>query len=235
MSMTSATSLHRTRCALLAFFATGTATAAVLDSPGKSRLAPTHLSSATLTLCFCSFENRDACEEVIKTFNNRTIPTASEELQVQIRYADTQEQKSLKQQTQAARQFRSAEYEYATQAWRQGRLPCAGTTLNDNAPAAKGNEFEQYLGNNASVPFQNQRWAQSAVRHAPGRSPLGAVPFTNSQPQTQSTQTEATPTTDANTSSLEDSAVDTKPLATSPATAHANSPVATSTVAPDQE
>jgi len=235
MSTTSATSLHRTRCALLAFFATGTATAAALDSHGKSRLALTHPLSATLTLYSCSFENRDACEEVIKTFNNRTIPTASEELQVQIRYADTQEQKSLKQQTQAARQFRSAEYEYATQAWRQGRLPYAGTTLNDSAPVAKGNEFEQYLGNNATVPFQNQRWAQSAVRHAPGRSPLGAVPFTSNQTQTQSTQAEATPTTDANTSSREDSAVDTKPLATSPATAHANSPVATSTVAPDQE
>jgi hypothetical protein len=209
--------------------------AAVLDSHGKLWPAPTHPSLAILTLCFCSFEGRDACEEVIKTFNNRTIPTATEELQVQIRYADTQEQKSLKQQTQAARQFRSAEYEYATQAWRQGRLPYAGTTLNDNAPAAKGNEFEQYLGNNAAVPFQNQRWAQSAVRHAPGRSPLGAVPFTNTQTQTQSTQTDATPVTEATPGSREDSAVDTKPLSTSPATAHAATPVATSTVAPDQE
>jgi hypothetical protein len=181
-----------------------------------------------------SFENRDACEDVIKTFNNRTIPTATEELQVQIRYADTQEQKSLKQQTQAARQFRSAEYEYATQAWRQGRLPYAGTTLNDNA-SAKGNEFEQYLGNNAAVPFQNQRWAQSAVRHAPGRSPLGAVPFTNSQTQAQSTQDDVTSANDANCSPRDDSAADTKPLSTSPATAHANSPVATATVAADQE
>ena len=183
----------------------------------------------------CSFENREACEEVIRTFNNHTIKTATEELQVQIRYADTSEQKSLKQQTQAARQFRSAEYEYATQAWRQGRLPYAGTTLNDTAQNTNGNEFEQYLGNGAAVPFQNQRWAQSAIRHAPGRSPLGAVPFTNNQTQTQSTQTEAPSATEATPSSREDSAVDTKPLATSPATAHATTPVATSTVAPDQE
>jgi hypothetical protein len=209
--------------------------AAVLDSHGKLQPMSAHPSSTILISCFCSFENREACEEVIKTFNNRTIPTATEELQVQIRYADTQEQKSLKQQTQAARQFRSAEYEYATQAWRQGRLPYAGTTLNDNAPAAKGNEFEQYLGNNAAVPFQNQRWAQSAVRHAPGRSPLGAVPFTNNQTQTQSTQTEAPSAAEATSNSREDSAVDTKPLSTSPATAHATTPVATSTVAPDQE
>lgn len=63
-----------------------------------------------LTL-FSRFETRDDCEEVIRTFNNHTIKSAGEDLQMQIRYADTQEQKSLKQQTQAARQFRSAEYE----------------------------------------------------------------------------------------------------------------------------
>jgi hypothetical protein len=228
------TSLRLTRFALLASFVTGTATDVVSDLHGMSWRLLTYPSLTMLTLCHLSFENRDACEDVIKTFNNRTIPTATEELQVQIRYADTQEQKSLKQQTQAARQFRSAEYEYATQAWRQGRLLYAGTTLNDNA-STKGNEFEQYLGNNAAVPFQNQRWAQSAVRHAPGRSPLGAVPFTNAQTQTQSTQGDVTSATDANSSPRDDSAVDTKPLATSPATAHANSPVATSTVAPDQE
>lgn len=188
-----------------------------------------------LISCHCSFENRDACEEVIKNFNNRTIPTATEELQVQIRYADTQEQKSLKQQTQAARQFRSAEYEYATQAWRQGRLPYAGTTLNDNSSATKGNEFEQYLGNNAAVPFQNQRWAQSAVRHAPGRSPLGGMPFTNKETQGQTTQSDTASAAEANQSTREDSAVDTKPLSTSPATAHAHSPVADSAVAVDQE
>lgn len=128
----------------------------------------------------CSFETRDSCEEVIKTFNNHSIKTGGEELQVQIRYADTHEQKSLKQQTQAARQFRSAEYEFATQAWRQGRLPFAGTTVNDTPGV---NEFEQYLGTAAAVPIQGQRWAQSALRQVPGRSPLGGLPYTNgSQP-----------------------------------------------------
>lgn len=95
---------------------------------------------------------------------------------MQIRYADTQEQKQLKQSTQAARQFRSAECEstprsslqgptntcredeFATSAWRQGRLPYAGTTLNDVPNPTS--EFDQYLGTTAGVPFQNQRWAQ---------------------------------------------------------------------------
>lgn len=117
---------------------------------------------------------------MIKTFNNHTIKTSGEELQIQIRYADTPEQKSLKQQTQAARQFRSAEYEYATQAWRQGRLPYAGTTVNDDVKSnGSGNEFERYLGTNPAVSIQGQRWAQSTARPNPGRSPLGGTPYTD--------------------------------------------------------
>lgn len=89
-------------------------------------------------------------------------------MQVQIRYADTQEQKSLKQQTQAARQFRSAEYEWASQNYRPGHP----------------NEFEQYLGTHPTVPIQGQRWAHSAMRQAPAtRSPLGAAPFSGTTHQ----------------------------------------------------
>jgi hypothetical protein len=100
-------------------------------------------------------------------------------MQIQIRYADTQEQKSLKQQTQAARQFRSAEYEFATQAWRQGRIPFAGSTDHANTST---NEFEQYLGT-TGVPIQGQRWAQSAIRHLPGRSPLGTGQYNSASQQ----------------------------------------------------
>lgn len=200
--------------------------------PSRLFLHPFKPSSTVLTLEH-SFENRDACEEVIKTYNNHTYKTPTEELQIQIRYADTQDQKALKQQTQAARQFRSAEYEYATQAWRQGRLPYAGTTLNDNASNTNGNEFEQYLGNNAAVPFQNQRWAQSAIRHAPGRSPLGGMPYTNNQAHASATQGNIATRKEDQAGSTDDAA-DTKPPATSPATALANSPVATA-AAPDQE
>lgn len=133
---------------------------------------------------FARFETREACEEVIKVFNNHTIKSAGEELQIQIRYADTQEQKALKQQTQAARQFRSAEYEFATLAWRQGRLPQAGTIPHETS---SGNEFEQYLGTTANVPIQGQRWAQSAMRHIPGRNMLGGITSSDaaSQPLVQ--------------------------------------------------
>lgn len=120
-------------------------------------------------------------------FNNKTIDSHGEEVQMQIRYADTQEQKHLKQSVHAARQFRSAECkseascvsqtsadsredEYATSAWRQGHLPYVGTTLNEvpNPPTAS-TEFDQYLGTTAGVPIQNQRWAQQ--RAFPARQP----------------------------------------------------------------
>lgn len=171
-----------------------------------------------------SFDSRDSCEEVIKTFNNHTITSAGEELQIQIRYADTQEQKSLKQQTQAARQFRSAEYEYATQAWRQGRLPYAGSTAHESSNA---NEFEQYLGTTAGVPIQGQRWAQSAIRQLPGRSPLGNVPYnsTTQQPLVQSNV--ASSSDSGHGASQAGTAVDAKPAVTSSATVH--SPVDSAT------
>ncbi|KAF2771424.1 hypothetical protein EJ03DRAFT_268697 [Teratosphaeria nubilosa] len=176
---------------------------------------------------FARFESRDACEEVIKTFNNHTINANGEELQIQIRFADTQEQKALKQQTQAARQFRSAEYEFATQAWRQGRLPYAGTTLND-VPA--GNEFENYLGGSASVPIQGQRWAQSAIRQMPGRSPLGGLPYTNAGAQQPLVQINVASGADGEGSTKD--AGDVKPAVTA---IRGNSPVNTATAPSEQE
>lgn len=142
-------------------------------------------------------------------FNNHSIDSQGEELQIQIRFADTQEQKSLKQATASARQFRSAEYEFATQAWRQGRLPYAGSTVHESS-SQNPNEFDQYIGTAPSVPIQGQRWAQSAIRQV-GRSPLGGLPYTGASTSQASGVKE-----DQSTSGE----VDTKP-ATSPATAQA--------------
>ncbi|GAB7356632.1 hypothetical protein MBLNU459_g7352t2 [Dothideomycetes sp. NU459] len=118
------------------------------------------------------------CEEVIKQFNNNPISTHGEEHTIQIRYADSQEQKHLKQQTAAARQFRSAEYEYATQFHKQGA--CVGRSSLSPYSAlgheniAPGNEFEAYLGASSGAPFRGNRWAQSALR---GRGLLAAIPY----------------------------------------------------------
>ncbi|KAI6794254.1 RNA-binding domain-containing protein [Hortaea werneckii] len=171
---------------------------------------------------FARFETRNACEEVIKTFSNHTIKANGEELQIQIRYADTQEQKSLKQQTQAARQFRSAEYEYATQAWRQGRLPHAGTTAHDST---NGNEFEQYLGTSANVPFQGQRWAQSALRGMPGRNQHSGLPHQVAGQQ---------PLVQINVAPGADNSADAKGAGTSPVTVH-TSPIDSANSASEQD
>ena len=49
----------------------------------------------------------------MRKFNNTPVTKqGGEEHIIQIRYSDTHEQKMLKQQTAAARQFRAAEFEY---------------------------------------------------------------------------------------------------------------------------
>ena len=94
------------------------------------------------------FESRTVCDEIIKSFNNRPVEANGEEHIMQIRFADTQEQKHLKQTTAAARQFRSAEYEYATQVHKTGWMNPGqmryAPTGQENA--GQGNEFEAFLG-----------------------------------------------------------------------------------------
>lgn len=106
----------------------------------------------------------------------------------------------MKQQTQAARQFRSAEYEYATQAWRHARIPYNVASSDDGNKSASNtttNEFEQYLGGSngasttttttaataATSTTQSSRWPHTLARGLPGRSPLASTPYTNSTAQ----------------------------------------------------
>ena len=124
---------------------------------------------------FARFESRDDCEEVIQAFNNKVIEANGEEHTIQIRFADTQEQKHLKQHTAAARQFRSAEYEYATQAHKSGLY--AGRMQYPQSNNGQGNDFENYLGTAPGVPIQSQRWVQNAWRKGVQRSPLSTVPY----------------------------------------------------------
>ena len=97
---------------------------------------------------FARFENRDVCEIIIKNFNNSAVSKAGgEEHIIQIRYADTAEQKMLKQRTAAARQFRTAEYEYGVQARNQG-FPAPQRLDSASAQSENVNEFENFLHRN---------------------------------------------------------------------------------------
>jgi hypothetical protein len=151
MSRNCQTASFHTKSARLASSVMTVVTAVVLDLLGK--LSPTSKSLGN-HLTLPSFESRDVCEQVIKELNNTVIAKAGgEEHIMQIRYADTHEQKMLKQQTAAARQFRAAEFEVGCiQAGRNGflappeRLQSTSPTTDDAA-----NEFEQFLqqANNA--------------------------------------------------------------------------------------
>ncbi|KAF2672181.1 hypothetical protein BT63DRAFT_476973 [Microthyrium microscopicum] len=101
---------------------------------------------------FARFESRDVCEQVINDYNNTVVAKpGGEEHTIQIRYSDTHEQKSLKQQTAAARSFRAAEFEYGcSQALRAGILPPQSaermqSIASPTSMAPLGNEFEAYM------------------------------------------------------------------------------------------
>ena len=85
---------------------------------------------------------------MIKDFNNIPVSKPNgEEHVIQIRYSDTHEQKMLKQQTAAARQFRAAEFEYGVNMARQtGQIPPPErlSTLTA-AEQSAANEFETFL------------------------------------------------------------------------------------------
>lgn len=55
----------------------------------------------------CSFEDRATCTMVVTEFNNKAIKAGGDEYVINIRYADSPEQKTLKQQVSSARAFRS--------------------------------------------------------------------------------------------------------------------------------
>lgn len=151
------------------------------------------------------------------------------ELQVQIRYADTQEQRSLKQRIRAARQFRSAEYCYVTQAWRQASSFPGGP--KDDQSGTRSNDFEKYPGNDAVCPHR----ARSAVHQGSSRSSPSVRPPANNQEQAESTQWVAISAAEANSSFHDDLVIEADPLSTSTATAHINEPVDTSTAVHEQE
>lgn len=92
-----------------------------------------------------SFESRAICDEIIKSYNNTPVSkNGGEEHLIQIRFADTPDQKHLKQQTAAARQYRTAEYESQT----QGRSPFVSPARPVGNPTAGrliDRDFESYM------------------------------------------------------------------------------------------
>lgn len=116
---------------------------------GFARHVSSSIVSGQATLTCTRFDSRDTCEQVICAYNNTPIYKNGEEFSIQIRYADTQEQKMLKQQTAAGRQFRAAEYEFGvaqargTQVY-AGRLE--GLTAQEQEAAS---EFESFMSNDS--------------------------------------------------------------------------------------
>ncbi|KAL9072752.1 MAG: hypothetical protein Q9157_004979 [Trypethelium eluteriae] len=148
---------------------------------------------------FARFETRDVCEEIIKSYNNTPVSKPSEEEHsIQIRYADTEQQKWLKQQTAAARQFRTAEYEYATanRRWMPAATRLDGTT-NPAISTTSGNELESYLA--ATTGASGPRYVPPPFRQQmPTRQPLSTIHSQQAMPSVQQTKIKAEPGNEQN-------------------------------------
>lgn len=88
------------------------ASAAALALPGKYRNATIRRANHTL-IQFFRFKTPQICNEVVEAFNNRTIGEGKNATILQIRFADTEDQKKLKQYTAVKRQFKANEYNEA--------------------------------------------------------------------------------------------------------------------------
>ncbi|KAI4280035.1 MAG: hypothetical protein L6R38_004772 [Xanthoria sp. 2 TBL-2021] len=89
---------------------------------------------------FARFETHEICETIIAEFSGMLLDEAKD-LRLQIRYADTDDQKEFKAKTAKSRQFKSTEYNRSIQ-WMYGyQSPTAasfGSPLQANMPAANG-------------------------------------------------------------------------------------------------
>lgn len=119
-------------------------------------------------MLMASFENRNVCDVIIRDFNNKPVTKApdTEEYLIQIRFADTPEQKQLKQQTTAARQYRTAEYESVTQGrtpflsparLSNGSIPDLGQHGSQNRPGFEEyhQDFESYMKTQAGCVWSH--------------------------------------------------------------------------------
>ncbi|KAF2010012.1 hypothetical protein BU24DRAFT_400627 [Aaosphaeria arxii CBS 175.79] len=124
---------------------------------------------------FARMESRDVCEEIIKKFNNTPVSKpGTEEHIIQIRYADTHEQKLLKQQTAAGRVFRAHEYEVGVAQARALSAPDRFLSISPEQHSSV-NEFEMFLQRQSNgAPFvPNQRYRQPYAPAVP--STLGTA------------------------------------------------------------
>ncbi|KAL8782666.1 MAG: hypothetical protein Q9213_005205 [Squamulea squamosa] len=89
---------------------------------------------------FARFETHEICETIIDEFSGMLLDEAKD-LHLQIRYADTDEQKDFKAKTAKSRQFKSTEYNRGLEwvyGYRSPTVASFGSPLQANMPASNG-------------------------------------------------------------------------------------------------
>ncbi|KAI4262844.1 MAG: hypothetical protein L6R42_001987 [Xanthoria sp. 1 TBL-2021] len=126
---------------------------------------------------FARFETHEICETIIAEFSGMLLDEAKD-LRLQIRYADTDDQKEFKAKTAKSRQFKSTEYNRSIQ-WMYGyQSPTAasfGSPLQVNMPAANG-MWMSPSPISPTYPWQS-RYAQSSSNVGGPNTLINPVPL----------------------------------------------------------
>lgn len=124
---------------------------------------------------FARFEDRETCEEVIKKFHGQLV--GQERLVLQVRYADTESQKTLKRVTAERRQFRTNEYNVGAYG---GIVHQASMEDDYQAPMyprlAQMNSLAPVQGRHVSKPIHGANWKRDASSTSLSSAGLGFKP-----------------------------------------------------------
>ena len=90
----------------------------MVSAVALASLGEYHTAGASSFVGYCanfrySFQSPEICQEIIDKLNNKEIGEGKLATTLQIRYADTEEQKTLKKYTAEKRQFKTKEYNEA--------------------------------------------------------------------------------------------------------------------------
>lgn len=125
--------------------------------------------------CLYRFKSHEICEKVIERFHGKAFGEGKDYTVLQLRYADTDQQKTLKLETAQRRQFKANEYNtwiYGPESPYRFISPISAHVQSPLQVRAPGQSLSQSPGSPASTDFY--AYSQPSVAHETQNPPLHA-------------------------------------------------------------
>lgn len=125
--------------------------------------------------CLSRFKTPEICEKVIESFHGKPVGEGKDSTVLQLRYADTDQQKTLKLETAQRRQFKANEYNawiYGPESPYRFISPISARLQSPLQVRGPGQSLNQSPGSPASTDFYP--YSQPLVAHETQNPPLHA-------------------------------------------------------------